>query len=76
MDLNNKRKKYVRINRNTRSEEIFALLDEVNSDQEEDIEILMNDSVTEFIVDENLDNDIDSDDEPLSVLIREAKFML
>ena len=76
MDLNNKRKKYVRIDRNTRSEEIFALLDEVNSDHEEDIENLMNDSDTEFIVDENLDNDIDSDDEPLSVLIREAKFML
>ena len=32
----------------------------------------MNDSYTEFIVDENLDNDIDSDDEPLSVLIPEA----
>ena len=32
----------------------------------------MNDSDTEFIVDENLDNDIDSDDEPLSVLIPEA----
>ena len=31
MDLNNKRKKYVRIDRNTKSEEIFALLDEVNS---------------------------------------------
>ena len=76
MNLNNKRKKYARIDRNTRSEEIFALLDEVNSDQEEDIENLMNDSDTEFIVDENLDNDIDSDDEPLSVLIREAKFML
>ena len=72
MDLNNKRKKYVRIDRNTRSEEIFALLDEVNSDQEEDIDNLMNDSDTEFIVDENLDNDIDSDDEPLSVLIPEA----
>ena len=72
MDLNNKRKKYVRIDRNTRSEEIFALLDEVNSDHEEDIENLMNDSDTEFIVDENLDNDIDSDDEPLSVLIPEA----
>ena len=72
MDLNNKRKKYVRIDRNTRSEEIFALLDEVNSDQEEDIENLMNNSDTEFIVDENLDNDIDSDDEPLSVLIPEA----
>ena len=72
MNLNNKRKKYARIDRNTRSEEIFALLDEVNSDQEEDIENLMNDSDTEFIVDENLDNDIDSDDEPLSVLIPEA----
>ena len=72
MDLNNKRKKYVRIDRNTRSEENFALLDEVNSDQEKDTENLMNDSDTEFIVDENLDNDIDSDDEPLSALIPEA----
>ena len=72
MDLNNKRKKYVRIDRSTRSEEIFAQLDEVNSDQEEDIDNLMNDSDTEFIVYENLDNDIDSDDKPLSVLIPEA----
>ena len=76
MDLNDKRKKYVRINRNTRREEIFALLDEVNSDHEEDIENLMNDSDTEFIVDKNLDNDIDSDDEPLSVLIQKPTFML
>ena len=72
MYLNNKSKKYVRIDRNTRSEEMFALLDEVNSQQEEDIDNLMNDSDTEFTVDENLDNDIDSDDEPLSVLIPEA----
>ena len=72
MDLNNKRKKYVRIDRNTRSEEIFALLAEINSDQEEDIANLMNNSETEFIVDENLDNDIGSDDEPLSVLTLEA----
>ena len=72
MDLNNKRKKYVRIDRNTRSKEIFALLDEVNSDQEEDIENLINDSDTEFIIDENLDNDIDSVDKPLGVLIPEA----
>ena len=72
MDLNNKRKKYVRIDRNTRSEEIFALLDEVNSDQEDDIDNLMNDSETEFTVDEKLDNEIDSDDEPLSVLMPEA----
>ena len=72
MDLINKRKNYARIDRNTRSEEIFALLDEVNSDQEDDIDNLMNDLETEFTVDENLDNEIDSDDEPLSVLIPEA----
>ena len=69
MDLNNKRKKYARIDRNTRSEKIFALLDEVNSDQEDDIDNLMSDSETEFTVDENLDNEIDPDDEPLSVLM-------
>ena len=63
MDLSNKRKKYVRID---------ALLDQVNSDQEEDVDNLMNDSDTESIVDENLDKDIDSDDEPLSVLTPEA----
>ena len=72
MDLINKRKNYARIDRNTRREEIFALLDEVNSDQEDDIDNLMNDSETEFTVDGNLDNEIDSDDEPLSVLIPEA----
>ena len=72
MYLNNKRKKYVKRDRNTRSKEIFALLDEVNSDQEEDIKNLISDSDNEFIVDENLENDIDSDDEPLSVLIPEA----
>ena len=36
----------------------------------------MNDSDTDFIVDENLDNDIDSDGEPLSVLIQKPTFML
>ena len=49
MDLNDKRKKYVRTDRNTRSGETFALLDEVYSDQEEGIDNLMNDSDTEFI---------------------------
>ena len=72
MDLNDKRKKYVRTDRNTRSGETFALLDEVYSDQEEGIDNLMNDSDTEFIVDENFDNDVDSDDEPLTALIPEA----
>ena len=38
MDMNNKRKKYVKIDRETGSDEIFALLDEVNSDVEDDID--------------------------------------
>ena len=36
--MNNKRKKYVKIDRETGSDEIFALLDEVNSDVEDDID--------------------------------------
>ena len=39
MDLNNKRKK---IDGETRSDEIFALLDELNSNLEDDIDNLMN----------------------------------
>ena len=76
MDLSNNRKKYVRTDRNTRREDIFAILDEVNSDQEEDIENVMHDSDTDFIVDENVDNDIDSDDESLSVLIPEVNILV
>ena len=60
MDLINKRKNYARIDRNT------------SSDQEDDIDNLTSDSETEFTVDENLDNEIDPDDEPLSVLMPEA----
>ena len=40
MDLNKRRKKYVKIDRETRSDEIFGLLDEVNSDLEDDIDNL------------------------------------
>ena len=40
MDLNKRRKKYVKIYRETRSDEIFGLLDEVNSDLEDDIDNL------------------------------------
>ena len=76
MDLSNNRKKYVRTDRNTRREDIFAILDEVNSDQEENIENVMHDSDTDFIVDENVDNDIDSDDESLSVLIPEVNILV
>ena len=46
MDLNNKRKK---IDGETRSDEILALLDEVNSNLEDDIDNLMNPN-TEFVL--------------------------
>ena len=44
MDLNNKGQKYVKIDRETGSDETFALLDEVNSDLEDGIGNLINDS--------------------------------
>ena len=46
--MNNNRKKYVQIKNHTSSNQIFALLDNVQSDEEEDIKELMNDSDTEF----------------------------
>ena len=49
----NKRKKYINIS-NSSSEEIYAMLDEVESDLEEDIDQLVNDSDTEFVADKNL----------------------
>ena len=48
-------------------DEICALLDSIESDEEEDIENLMNDSDTEFVdrsVVENKDSDVHMDEEP------------
>ena len=50
MDLNNKRKHYVKIDSTTSSDKILALLEEVESNDEDDIENLMNDSDTEFLL--------------------------
>ena len=50
MDLKNKRKHYVKIDRDTTSEQILALLDVVQSDKEDKIDNLMNNSDTEFII--------------------------
>ena len=72
MDFKNKRKNCVKLDRKTGSDEIFVLLDEVNSDLEEDIDKLMNDSETEFVLEESLKNESDSDDEPLNLLVPEA----
>ena len=49
------------------SDEIYALLDSIESDEEEDIENLMNDSDTEFVdrpVVENNDSEMHVDEEP------------
>ena len=54
MYLENKRKHYVKIDRNTRSEQALALLDAVESDEEDKIDKLMNDSDTECIMEEEI----------------------
>ena len=56
MDLNNKRKNYVKVDKESWSEEIFALLDKVNSNLEDDIGNLMNiGNLTEFVSEESLE---------------------
>ena len=47
-----KRKHYFKIDANTSSDTIFATLESIENDQEEHIENLMNDSDTEFILQE------------------------
>ena len=53
---------------------IFALFDEVNCDEEDHISNLMNDSDTEFVWHDILENEVDSDDEPLNLLVLEANY--
>ena len=47
---------------------MFVILDEVNSDA------LTNDSGTEFVLEESLKNELDSDYEPLILLVLEANY--
>ena len=54
MDLKSERKHYVEIDRGTASEQVLALLDAVESDEEDKIDNLMNDSDTEFIMEEEI----------------------
>ena len=44
----NDRKRYFHIDKNASSEQIYALLDDIESVDEDDIDNLMNDSVTKF----------------------------
>ena len=73
MKQNNNRKKYLKIDQNTGSENSFALLDGVESDLEDDIDELMNNSVAEFVFQkEDSEKDDVSNDQPKSILIPEA----
>ena len=53
MDLNNKRKKYNKIDSETGSAETFVLLAEINSDLEDYIDNLMNDLNTDFVLEKS-----------------------
>ena len=50
------------------------MLDEVKSDLEDDIDDLMNNLDSEFVLEEILQNELDSDYEPLHLLVSEANY--
>ena len=54
--MDKSKKNYIKIDVTTSTEEIFALLDNVNSDVEDDIDEVLNDSNTEFYVEEETYN--------------------
>ena len=60
----------MKIDQNIRRDKIFALLDEVESELEDDIDELMNDSDTEFVFEkeDSMKYDV-SDDQPKNILI-------
>lgn len=49
---------------------------EVNSVLVDDIDNVMNDSGTEFMLEESLENELDSDYEPLNLIVPELSIML
>ena len=50
------RKNYIKVDTTTSTEEIFTLLDNINSDAEDDIDEVLNGSATEFYVKEETYN--------------------
>ena len=48
------RKRYFYIDENTSSEQIYAFLDDVDNDDKDEIDNLMNDSVTKFKAEEKI----------------------
>ena len=53
--MDNPRKKYYKITEKTGSDDIYAILDEIDSDLDEELDNEMNDSDTEFVVEEDID---------------------
>ena len=62
MDLKNKRNYYVKIDSDTTSERVLALLDAVESDEEDKIDNLMKDSDTTFIMEEGIGEEKNEND--------------
>ena len=52
----------------------MTLLDGAKSDLEDDIDNLINDLETEFVLEERLENELDSDDKPLNLFVPEANY--
>ena len=50
MDLKNKKKHHVKIVRTTERDKIYALLDQAEIDEEDDLENLLNNSDNEFVL--------------------------
>ena len=59
--------RYFYIDENTSSEQIYALLDDVESAGKDDIDNLMNDSDTEFIADEEITQAASTQDTSLTI---------
>lgn len=74
MDLNNKGKHYVKLYRDTKSSNIYALSAEVESHEEVDIDVenLLNSPGTEFVLEKNLENDIVPEEQSNNALISEV----
>ena len=53
--MDNPIKKYYKITEKTGSDDIYAILDEIDSDLDEELDNEMNDSDTEFVVEEDID---------------------
>lgn len=77
VDLNNKRTHYLKIDRDTASYKINVLLDDVESDEDNNIGNLLNNPDTKFLLIKNLENDkVPADEQSNNVLILEANVHL